>query len=187
MICVYLHINPVKQEIFYVGIGTEARSIDTRHRNRHWHHVVNKYGYTVVIIERGLTREQAIEREKYYIKLFGRNDLDLGTLVNMTDGGDGSVNVIFTEEARAKIRAARAKQIIKPHTEENKRRWSLLRRGDLRGSRVRYNLPILLDIVTGIYYESFTEAGRAYGVVGETIKRWMKTHPHHNKSNLILT
>ncbi len=23
--CVYLHVNPIKQEIFYVGVGTEER------------------------------------------------------------------------------------------------------------------------------------------------------------------
>jgi len=28
MYCVYLHINPIKQEIFYVGIGNNKRCSD---------------------------------------------------------------------------------------------------------------------------------------------------------------
>jgi hypothetical protein len=84
--CVYFHINPVKQEIFYVGIGNKNRPDSKQNRNKYWHNTVNKYGYIVVIIEKDLEWLEAVEREKYYIQLIGRKDLKLGTLLNMTDG-----------------------------------------------------------------------------------------------------
>lgn len=98
--CVYFHINPVKKEVFYVGIGKCKRANDKGSRNRFWHNIVNKYGYNIVIIESDLTKEFAIEREQYYIKLFGRRDLGLGSLVNMTDGGEGNRNIVFSETTK---------------------------------------------------------------------------------------
>lgn len=109
-ICVYFHINPVKREVFYVGIGnikrSKARSF--KNRNKWWHNIVNKYGYNIVIIEKNLTWEKACKREKYYIKFFGRKDLGLGILVNMTNGGDGVLGCKLPKsiEQRKKISLA---------------------------------------------------------------------------------
>jgi hypothetical protein len=100
--CVYFHVNPIKQEIFYVGIGNKNRPDSKQNRNKYWHNTVNKYGYVVVIIEKYLEWSKAIEREKYYIKLIGRKDLNLGTLLNMTDGGEGNQNIIMTKESNLK-------------------------------------------------------------------------------------
>lgn len=115
--CVYFHVNPVKREIFYVGIGIERRPYSDRNRNKYWHNIVNKYGYNVVIIEKGLTLQEAFKRERFYIKLIGRKDLKLGTLVNMTNGGEGSDGYKHNEEAVIKMKKARANF---KHTEETK-------------------------------------------------------------------
>ena len=53
-----------------------------------------------------LTWEQAQEKEREFIKLCGRKDLGLGTLVNKTDGGEGTVGCIQSEEHKAKRSAA---------------------------------------------------------------------------------
>lgn len=82
---VYFHINPLKNEIFYVGKGYGNRAYDKRGRNSYWKNVVNKYGLIINIIEDGLDELKAFEREKFYIKKIGRDKL-----VNMTDGGEGS-------------------------------------------------------------------------------------------------
>ena len=106
--CVYFHINPVKKEVFYVGIGIIKRPFSKKNRNKHWHNIVNKYGYNIVVIEKNLSLKDAFEREKYYIKLIGRKDLGKGSLVNMTDGGEGSHGYKHGEEAVIKMKKARA-------------------------------------------------------------------------------
>jgi len=89
---IYIHINPVKNEIFYIGKGYGKRAYDRNCRNNHWYNTVNKYDYDVIIINENLTEIDAYELEKKYIKTFGRRDLGLGTLVNLSDGGEGVVN-----------------------------------------------------------------------------------------------
>jgi hypothetical protein len=49
-----------------------------------------------------LSEEEVNKKEKYFIKLYGRRDLGTGTLVNMTDGGEGSSGAIRSEETRKK-------------------------------------------------------------------------------------
>jgi hypothetical protein len=85
----YFHRRNDNNTIFYVGIGGKTRPSDTTNRNRYWHNIVEKVGYSVEIIHTNLTWEQACILEIKYIKQFGRFDLGLGKLVNMTDGGDG--------------------------------------------------------------------------------------------------
>ena len=98
---VYFHKRNDTNEVFYVGIGNTNRPKTKENRNTHWHNVVNKVGYTVEIVHEGLTWDEACVYEVNYIKDFGRRDLGLGTLVNLTDGGEGLNNP--TKETRNKI------------------------------------------------------------------------------------
>jgi len=104
MAVVYLHRRKDTNEVFYVGVGkTIARSKSKSSRNPHWHHIVNKFGYTIQVIQKKLTWQQACKEEIRLIKFYGRKDLNLGTLVNMTDGGEGTINKIITDETRKKM------------------------------------------------------------------------------------
>jgi hypothetical protein len=104
MAVVYQHRRLDTNEIFYIGIGkTIARSKSKKSRNRYWHHIVEKHGYDIEILHSNITWDEACEFEMSYIKQYGRQDLGTGILVNMTDGGDGSFNVIISEESRKKI------------------------------------------------------------------------------------
>lgn len=85
---VYAHINIVKNEVFYIGKGFDNRCISSRGRSKYWHRIVNKYGYEAIKLEINLSNEESLEREKYWIKKIGRKKSG-GTLINMTDGGDG--------------------------------------------------------------------------------------------------
>jgi len=93
----YFHINPLKNEIFYVGIGNENRPFKKRHRSIFWKNIVSKYGYIVNVVETGLNWDQACEREKFYINKIGRRDLGNGTLVNLTNGGQGGTYIRIEE------------------------------------------------------------------------------------------
>jgi hypothetical protein len=133
MAVVYRHIRLDKNVPFYIGIGDEKRPYQKRKRNKYWTHIVNQTEYRVDILFDDLTWEEACEKEKELIKLYGRKDLGKGTLVNMTDGGDGSYGLVVSAETRKKLSQFRhteeTKQIIrqkflgrksKPHTEQTK-------------------------------------------------------------------
>ncbi len=101
MAYIYKHIRLDTNEVFYVGIGVQdefKRAFTKQKRNKFWHNIVNKTSYTIVIVEDNLSWEEACLREKELIIQYGRRDLSNGTLVNMTDGGDGTINVKHTNE-----------------------------------------------------------------------------------------
>lgn len=90
--CIYRHIKP-DGEVFYIGIGNLKRPYNKCYRSEWWKKVVKKYPeYQVDIMKYDLTWEDAQYFETILIKHYGRKDLGLGTLVNMTDGGDGVKN-----------------------------------------------------------------------------------------------
>jgi len=98
---IYRHIRTDTNEVFYVGKGTKfkwdnefnrpsvyKRATDVDSRNNQWHKVANKATYTVEILVESNDKNFINEKEMEFIKLYGRMDLGLGTLVNFTDGGD---------------------------------------------------------------------------------------------------
>lgn len=89
--CVYLHINPKTQEVFYVGIGVETRAKDFSKRSIFWSNYKNKHGVKVEIIKKGLSSKEAQNIEVELIKKYGRRDLGTGSLVNLSYGGEGIV------------------------------------------------------------------------------------------------
>ena len=105
MAIVYRHIRLDKNEPFYIGISDkdEKRPYTKSKRNKIWNDIVKKTDYEVEILFDDLTWEQSIEKEKEFIKLYGRIDNGTGTLANLTDGGEGSLNCSHTEESRKKI------------------------------------------------------------------------------------
>jgi hypothetical protein len=98
---VYIHYRNDNNKPFYVGKGKGKRYLSKSSRNPHWKNIVNKVGYTIRIIENFLTEKEALQREKDYIKLFGRENL-----TNMTDGGEGGdtfSNRKHSDETKKKI------------------------------------------------------------------------------------
>ena len=61
-----------------------------------------------------MTWEEACEKEKEYIKFYGRRDLGLGSLVNMTDGGEGGLGKIVSEKHRIAVSKAQKGRIRTP-------------------------------------------------------------------------
>jgi len=89
---VYIHRKKTDREVFYVGMGNPDRPYhkSNSERSKFWHRVVDKYGYDVEILHTGLTKRQAFDIEMDLIELIGRRDKTKGTLVNLTNGGDGA-------------------------------------------------------------------------------------------------
>ncbi len=109
---VYFHRRKDTGEVFYVGIGNRKRPYKTKRRSEFWWNIVNKVGYDIEIVHTGLTWKQACKLERHYIKEFGRRDLGLGNLVNLTDGGDGHKNPSKQERQRRKERATGNKYCV---------------------------------------------------------------------------
>jgi hypothetical protein len=120
MAIVYEHLRNDTNEVFYVGIGREEkRAFSKDMRNRHWKHITNKVDYTVNILVSDTPWEDACKIERLLIEKYGRRDLGLGTLVNMTDGGEGVLGVVVSEETRQKLREINTG---KTHLEETKKK-----------------------------------------------------------------
>lgn len=99
----YRHIKPCG-ETFYIGIGNKYRPYSNDYRNTFWQKITNKYPeYEVQILKSDLTWEDACELEKILISWYGRRDLNEGTLCNMTDGGEGSCNLKWSNESKLKF------------------------------------------------------------------------------------
>lgn len=93
MACVYQHRRLDDNTIFYIGIGKEtSRAYSKKKRNKYWNYIVNKVGYAIDILIEGCSIDDAKTVEIGMISDYGRADLKLGLLVNMTDGGDGTLN-----------------------------------------------------------------------------------------------
>jgi len=128
---IYFHINPITEEVFYVGKGTftkrnkYGRSNDLKKRNKHHTSTIKKYGLIVNIIEDGLSEEESFEREKFYINKFGRRDLGTGILVNQSEGGDGG-----------------SPMLGKKHSDETRKKLSLTHKGKKMSEECRLKMSL---------------------------------------------
>jgi hypothetical protein len=128
MAVVYEHIRNDTNEVFYVGIGNEEKRAFVKcKRNPYWKHIVNKVGHSVNIIHKDIDWEEAKKIEILLIEKYGRKDLGLGNLVNMTDGGEGVLGFIASEETRQKLSEAHKG---KTPSEETRQKMSSAKKGN---------------------------------------------------------
>lgn len=107
----YRHIRNDKNEPFYIGIGVKhanyasekvefKRAFEKTNRNKYWKNIVQKTNYKVDILFESNDENVIKGKEKEFIELYKRRDCCGGTLVNMTDGGDGSFGRKWSDEFR---------------------------------------------------------------------------------------
>lgn len=129
MAYLYRHVRLDKNQPFYVGIGVREnyrRAKTIVRRNKFWKNVVNKTAWEFEIILDDLTWEQALEKEKEFISIYGRSDLNKGTLTNLTDGGDGTLGMIVSDEFRKRLSVVNTGKKL---TAEHSRKISLANKG----------------------------------------------------------
>jgi hypothetical protein len=207
MAYLYRHIRKDKNEVFYVGIGSDKdykRAYVTARRNKFWNIIHNKSEIEVEIMIDNIDWEVACEKEKEFINLYGRRDLGKGTLVNLTDGGDGTLNrkqgdeerewrkkfykenngfkgKKHSEEAINKMRMAKLGTKISRERVERQRAKMI---GKCKGESSSLS-KLVLDLETGIYYFGIREASDSSIYKVATLGR-MLNGKKQNKTNLKL-
>lgn len=111
---VYLYSCPIRNEYIYVGKGSGNRCEDHLSRTDNspltarlkWLRKQNSEPI-IEIIQSGLSPKASYAIEMFFISSIGRKDKGVGSLLNLTDGGDGPVGYMHTESAKERIRKAR--------------------------------------------------------------------------------
>jgi len=134
MAVVYTHQRLDTNEVFYVGIGDEEkRAFSKKDRNPYWKNITNKTDYTIKILVNDATYEEAKQIEKYLIAYYGRKNLGLGTLVNMTNGGQGILGLSHSQQTKEKMSKAKKGKAPnnkgKSMSEESKQKISEAKKG----------------------------------------------------------
>ena len=127
---IYIYLNPFKRgeynfdkfsfeyEPFYVGKGKNGRInvhlnvVDEINKLKQ--NILNKIKKEnkepiIIKLYENISEHSAFRLEKYLIKLIGRRDLKLGTLANLTDGGEGTSGTIYTLERRTNMLSEKRK------------------------------------------------------------------------------
>jgi hypothetical protein len=185
--CLYQHIRKTDGIIFYIGIGDNKRPYKKSSRNKYWDHTVKKHGYNVRVLVDNISWNRACELETIMIAFYGRKDLGLGNLVNMTDGGEGTTGSIISKETREKIGNKTKERLLngwvnpmsgKNHTDIIKKQHSMRMKGKFSGSN-NPKAKIIIDNNTGIFYENAKELtlllGKNYNRFIQNLKSTKKT------------
>lgn len=135
---VYRHVRLDTNVPFYIGVGTKpkkyngqyteySRANSKQNRNVFWKRILNKSSYRVDILLEVDSIEKAYEKEIEFIKLYGRRDLNTGSLVNLTSGGVGISDVskgVRDKISRGQINSNQNNlQLSKDRSERIKLKW----------------------------------------------------------------
>jgi hypothetical protein len=196
---IYRHIRPDTNDVFYVGKGYDntkshsVRATERHGRNAWWKHVVAKNNgvFESEIMCWASTEQEVNKKEVEFIALYGRKNLGRGTLVNLTNGGEGCVGIIVTEATRRKLSELNSgekhfnygkklsPETCKKKSESMKKSDKNLRgkklpdwwKDKIRQAKVGVNNPMfgkkshlakrVVDVATGIEYDSIMDAAQS--------------------------
>ena len=178
----YRHIRLDKNIPFYIGIGGSSnynRAYSKKGRNKYWINIVNITKYRVDILFDNLSFDKAIDKEIEFISLYGRIDLNKGTLVNMTDGGEGLSGFKFSPETIQKLKLMNIGKIL---SDETKKKISNSKKGQTQSEEFKTNMS---KRVTGNKYR-LNKKHTEYSKLKMSNKRKGKKHTEETKEKLRL-
>jgi len=191
MAVVYRHIDNFGKT-FYIGIGkSEDRAFDYLRRSDFWKRYANKYGVNSEILTKNVSYHQAKELEIALIDYYGRKDLNQGNLVNLTDGGEGSLGRIQSKEEKEKransIRGKKRNDITKKKISESRKGMVFSKEHieNLRKSHLGLpsgNSKKVIDLNTNEIYRSLREGCFANNLNYKTEHIRMSRNPNSIKN-----
>lgn len=178
MAYVYRHIRLDKNEPFYIGIGsdmTNKRANEKARRSKFWKKIIAKTDYEVEILFDDISFEEAKVKEIEFIKLYGRKDLNTGCLVNLTDGGDGLINKVFTPEYRKNLSNSMKGRVLSEEQKAKLRTYRLgvpnspeARAKISKANKGRVNSPELMELL----HNRKGQKNPAFGITGARCKNF---------------
>lgn len=180
---IYRHLKP-NGEVFYIGIGKTKnfqRAYNKVNRSVFWKRVVAKYDYEVQILTTGLTKEQASEFEIMLVAYHKRIDCCGGTLVNMTDGGDGVFGRVCSEETKRKLSLSNKGKKL---SEETKLKISLGKKGTQVGEKSPMYGKIFSEITRNKM--SLAKMGHKLSEAHSKKLKESKTGGNHHSAKLVM-
>jgi hypothetical protein len=187
MAYVYRHIRLDKNEPFYIGIGiTEnySRAYSKKSRNKLWKTIANKSAYEVEIVFDDLSWEEACNKEKEFIELYGRIDNKSGILSNMTNGGDGTIGIKVWNKGK-KLSQSHIDSLSKAQTGLKRSRESILKAIETKKKNFTTRGKIVLNTQNGIYYGSVSEAANSIGKKQSYLSHVLNGIIKQNRTNFI--
>jgi hypothetical protein len=190
MAYVYRHIRLDTNEPFYIGISsgiTHERAFTKHKRNIYWNNIITKTDYKVEIIIDDLSWEEACNKEIEFIKLYGRKSN--GTLCNLTDGGEGTLGAVASNETRKKRSISLSGQnnpnYNKPcpdwHKEINRKARLGSKHSQVTIDKIKLaHCKKVINMETNHIYSSISEVAQIYGKSPSHMTRLIKK----NKFNL---
>lgn len=116
MYYLYRHTRNDTRTPFYIGVGTKPKKYGgfrtefkrafytcAGRRSVFWYNVFNQCrgDISIDILYETNDREEIFSKEMEFIALYGRRDTGYGTLVNLSDGGEGNNGNIHSESTKA--------------------------------------------------------------------------------------
>lgn len=185
MAYLYRHIRLDKNEPFYIGIGSDSsykRAFNKKYRNKFWLKIVDKTDYRVEILFDNLNWGEACEKEKEFIDIYGRRDLNTGTLCNLTNGGEGVSGLIRSYETRLKMSKSRKGVKKRPLSDEHRKKISNSKKGNFTCGDNPYS-RMVINTETGELFSSIIEASKCTKINYNTLYGYL-SGKKKNKTNL---
>jgi hypothetical protein len=193
MYFLYRHIRLDTNQPFYIGVGKKPKKFwlhrteykrayyGGKARNPLWRNVVNKTGYRVEILFESDDYELILQKEIEFIELYGKRLDGTGTLVNMTDGGDRGNDTskfrknfkmppgfgqMVSERNRGKKASEETRKILSEMRKDPYYHKHLLTKDSIEKAKIsrRNNLKEVIDVNTGIIYNSLPDGCEALGI-----------------------
>jgi len=185
----YRHIRLDKNEPFYIGVGTKRsgntfiqkyiRAYCKHDKRKIWKGIVSRTEYVVEIIMESNSRDFLLEKEKEFIGLYGRIDIKTGTLSNLTDGGEGTMN---------KSREQLDKELITRKNngsyQRNKERWIKYINENIKGKDSVLNKKSYLYNKQGVFVSQFknmTDCSVYVGLTRSLVCKLCRDKVSHSK------
>lgn len=203
---VYRHRRKSDLQPFYIGISKfkkRAYEASIGRRSTYWLNTANKHGVEVEIIAKDLSFEEAKELEIFLIQEYGRLNIGTGCLVNLTDGGEGLLNVKHTKDsiekmsikASARRYSTEAKDAFKVAAlnrfKDPKERQKMSEAAktktisqEAKAKHLKSISKRVLDLSTNITYNSAKEVAVKFNLVYTTFKNNLNGHSR-NKTTFI--